>query len=131
MLSRVLSRLETSPFQSSFRLRALALPNCELRNVLSAISRHVVHFNIDRLARLICRVPLKSRYISDMSPYIPTFPQRNTEIQQRFIPLAMAAIESWNMISESLLFAIYSFKYIRIDDINYMTRKRGVICDIF
>jgi len=47
MLSRVLSRLETSPFQSSSRTRALALPS-ELRNVLSAIRRHVVRFNVDR-----------------------------------------------------------------------------------
>jgi hypothetical protein len=47
MLSRVLSRHETSPFQSSSRTRALALPS-ELRNVLSAIRRHVVRFNVDR-----------------------------------------------------------------------------------
>lgn len=45
--------------------RALALQNRELRNVLFAIWRHVVHFNIDRLARLVCRDPSKSWYISD------------------------------------------------------------------
>lgn len=68
MLSCVLSRLETSPFRSSFRL-APSPSNRELRNVPFAIRRHVVHFNIDRLARLICRGLSKSWCISATTVY--------------------------------------------------------------
>lgn len=44
MLSRVLSRLATSPFQSSFRLATSPLPaNCEMY-LRTTFRRHVVHF---------------------------------------------------------------------------------------
>jgi len=55
--------------------RALALQNCELRNVLSAIWRHVVHFNIDRH---VWSVVFRRNFDTSVTPpYIPTFHDDN------------------------------------------------------